>query len=397
MRTAPAALTLAVVLLACASAAEAQRPDINRQIRENQDRLEGIRLERAQLESQLQSLRGRMHTIEGELDNIERQKTVTSRIVNELDRQIVGLSAQLDTVTLDLMLAQDALAEKHAVLDARLVEIYKRGSLWIFEVLLAAESFGDLVSRYKYLYLVSRQDRALVGEVEVLRDRVGEQRSHLVAIHGELSVRRDERGEELDRFVALERRRQRALRDTRASERVAVTRLDSLARDEGRLVDIIATLEEARRRALARGAPGAATIGEDDLGGLEWPVDSGRVIYRFGIAAGPDDTRIRRHGVGIAVPLGSPVRAVSGGTVEYANLMSTYGPSVLIDHGGGFYTLYLYLNRFTVQAGQWVNPGDVIGESGGSGSEEGPHIEFQIRGQGGIALDPESWLRPRPR
>ncbi len=394
-----AGLCILLLLAASAPAARAQqRPDIIREIRDNQERLETIRQERASLESELQRLRGRIHSISGEIDNIEQQKGVTTRIVNELDRQIGSMSAQLDTVTLDLMLAQDALAETRAVLDTRLVEIYKRGPMWMFEVMLAAESFGDLVSRYKYLYLVSRQDRALVGEVENLRDRVGQQRVHLVAIHGQLSVRRDERGQELDRFVALERRRQRALRDTEASQRVTTGRLDSLARDEERVTSMIATLEEARRRAVASGAAGAAgagTITEADLGGLSWPVDSGEVIYRFGVTSGPDETRIRRHGLGISVPVGTPVRAVAGGTVQYANLMGTYGPSVLVDHGGGFYTLYLYLLRFSVQADQWVNAGDVVGESGGSNSDAGPHIEFQIRGQGGIALDPEGWLRRR--
>ncbi len=391
-----AALWILLLLAVLAPAAPAQqRPDIIRQIRDNQERLEIIRLERASLESALQRLRGRIHSISGELDNIEQQKGVTTRIVNELDRQIGSMSAQLDTVTLDLMLAQDALAETRAVLGTRLVEIYKRGRLWMFEVMLAAESFGDLVSRYKYLYLVSRQDRALAGEVEDLRDRVAQQRSHLVAIHGQLSERRNERGQELDRFVALESRRQRALRETQASQRVATSLLDSLARDEERVTNMIATLEEARRRAEAGGVAGAGTITEADLGGLSWPVDSGEVIYRFGVTSGPDNTRIRRHGLGIRVPLGTPVRAVASGTVQYASLMGTYGPSVLVDHGGGFYTLYLYLSRFGVRADQWVNAGDVVGESGGSTSDAGPHIEFQIRGQGGIALDPEGWLRRR--
>ena len=62
------------------------------------------------------------------------------------------------------------------MLERRLVDIYKRGALYTFQALLAAESFGDLLSRYKYLYLTSRQDRALVADVEKLRNRVVEQR-----------------------------------------------------------------------------------------------------------------------------------------------------------------------------------------------------------------------------
>jgi septal ring factor EnvC (AmiA/AmiB activator) len=393
-----------VILAACllaavaAPAALAQRPNITQQIRQNRDRLESIRQERERLETELTRLRSRVHSISGELQNIEQQKGVTSRIVNELDRQIAGMNAQLDTVTLDVMLAQDALAERRAVLDTRLVEIYKRGTLWIFEVLLAAESFGDLMSRYKYLYLVSRQDRALVGQVEELRDRVSQQREHLISLHTELSARRGERGDELQRFVSLERRRQRALRETEASRQAATTRLDSLARDAEQLTQMIAELEAARRRALARGgAPAEGTIDEADLGALDWPVD-GDLVYEFGVAAGPDDTRIRFQGVGIAAPVGTPVHAVAAGVVEIAGLMGTYGPTVLLSHGGGFYTLYLRLSGFEVNPGDWVEGGQVIGRSGGAGSEHGPHLGFQIRQAAGestqpIALDPENWLR----
>ena len=401
MRRARTLLVTGLLAVAAGSTAAAQRPNINQQIRENRDRLEGIKQEREQLESELARLRTRVHSITGELQNIEQQKGVTSRIVNELDRQIAGMNAQLDTVTLDVMLAQDALAERRAVLDTRLVEIYKRGTLWIFEVLLAAESFGDLMSRYKYLYLVSRQDRALVGQVEELRDRVSEQRRHLINLHTELSARRGERGDELRRFLTLEQRRQRALRDTEASQRAATTRLDSLARHEERVTGLIAELEAARRRAMARGGPPVeGTIGEADLGGLEWPLE-GDLVYEFGVAEGPDNTRIRYQGIGIAAPVGTPVRAVAAGTVEIAGLMGTYGPTVLVSHGGGFYTLYLRLSGFDVRAGDWVEGGQVIGQSGGAGSEHGPHLGFQIRQAAGpestqpIALDPQNWLRQR--
>src|SRR2546429_1419066 len=115
----------------------------------------------------------------------------------------LSMRGQLDTLTLELILTQDALAEKRAVLERRLAEIYKRGSLWTFQALLAAESFGDLLSRYKYLYLVSRQDRALVGEVEDLRDRIAARRREGLNVRAELARRRDERGKELSQYVRL--------------------------------------------------------------------------------------------------------------------------------------------------------------------------------------------------
>lgn len=387
MRRFGLALGLSLLL---AAPAVAQRPSINQRIRDNQERLDGIRQERTRLEQELNRLRGQAYTIGTELENIDRQKAVTNRLVNELDRQIGNLGSELDTVTVELIITEDALAETQAVLQARLVEIYKRGPLWIFEVLLAAESFGDLLSRYKYLYLVSRQDRALAQEVEELRDRVAARRSELVLVHGELARQRTSRENELGRYVSLERQRQRALRDTRSSEQAASQRLTALAQDEERLLGIITALERERSRSPVTDA----TITDASVGRLAWPVD-GRVLYKFGRQAGPDNTAIRQHGLGIAVPVGTPVRVVAGGVVQHAGPFGTYGPTVLVEHGGGYYTLYLYLSRVDVAVGATVAAGAIVGLSGGASSDEGPHIEFQIRGQGGIALDPQNWLVPR--
>jgi len=94
------------------------------------------------------------------------------------------------------------------------------------------------------------------------------------------------------------------------------------------------------------------------------------------------------------------VRAVAGGEVVVAGPMGTYGPTVMLDHGGGFYTLYLYLSSVSVVADQMVSGGTVVGRSGGQGTEEGPHFEFQIRqvprsGSQPLPLDPLNWLKPR--
>jgi septal ring factor EnvC (AmiA/AmiB activator) len=373
-----------------------QRPQpLEQQLRDNQRRLEDIRRERSAVEQELEQLRTQAHSLSDELSNIERQKETTNRIVNELDRQINGLSTQIAQITVDLVLAQDALEEKRAVLERRLVDIYKRGALYAYQALLAAESFGDLLSRYKYLYLVSRQDRLLANDMFKLRDRIGRERQTLLDARDALARRKAERTDELQRFVSLERERQASLRETRRSSRAAEQRLSELERNEHALNDRIAALERARREAEARGAAvGAATITTGDLGRLDWPV-AGRVVYQFGTATGPNNTRIPWHGIGIAAATGTPVRAVASGVVSLAGPLGTYLTSVLLDHGGGYYTFYGYLADATVAKGQRVAKGDVIGHVGGESSDEGPHLHFEIRGQGGIALDPVNWLKSR--
>ena len=99
------------------------------------------------------------------------------------------------------------------------------------------------------------------------------------------------------------------------------------------------------------------------------------------------------------------MRVVAPGTVSLAGPLGLYLTSVLVDHGGGYYTFYAYLNDATVRKGDRVVRGQIIGHVGGESSDEGAHLHFEIRGQGGIALDPANWLRrpppapsrPRPR
>jgi septal ring factor EnvC (AmiA/AmiB activator) len=374
------------------------RPTYQQQMQDNQRRLEGIRRERSEVEQELARLRTQAHSLSDEIANIESQKQSTNRIVNELDRQITGLGGQIDQITVDLLIAQDALLEKRAVLERRLVDIYKRGALYSWQVLFASASFGDLLSRYKYLYLVSRQDRLLTNDMHKLRDRVARQRQLLVDARETLGRRRRERTDELGRYLALEHARETNLRETRRNARQAEQRLSRLDRDERTLNDRIETLERARRAAESRGVTAATgTITTADLGGLDWPLE-GSIIYPFGTTTGPNNTRIPRHGIGIKAAVGTPVRAVAGGTVSLASPLGLYLTSVLIDHGGGYYTFYAYLNDATVRRADRVIRGQVIGHVGGESSDEGPHLHFEIRGQGGIALDPGNWLRaPRPR
>ncbi|HEX6433259.1 MAG TPA: hypothetical protein VFZ87_03425, partial [Gemmatimonadales bacterium] len=175
----------------------------NPDLEESRRRLEEIRAERDRLQRQRERLQGQVHDVHDELSNLERQRESTQRIVGEIERQIGGLASQLDRSSAELILAQDNLAERRAVLERRLVDIYKRGPLHTFQVLLAAESFGDLLSRYKYLYLTSEQDRTLVEDVEKLRNRVVQQRNNILNVRGELDRRREEREAEFSKYTEL--------------------------------------------------------------------------------------------------------------------------------------------------------------------------------------------------
>ncbi len=394
-----------VVLLVAAVPAPMLAQNTAQELQESRRRLEEIRLERERLARQQQRLQGQAHDVADELDNLERQRQSTSRIVNEIEQQISGLVSQVDRSTTELVLAQDNLAERRAVLERRLVDIYKRGPLYTFQVLLAAESFGDLLSRYKYLYLTSRQDRALVTDVERLANRVSQQRQEIVRVKEQLDNTRTEREEELDRFGQLAQQRSRRLATLQRSSRETERRLAQLERDAERLTNVLASLERARveeaeraRRAAASAggaaAPERGSITTASLGRLDWPVD-GRIVFPFGRQTLPSGGVVRNNGIGIAAPAGTAVRAVAAGTVALVERLSTYGLSVIVAHGDGYYSLYMQLRSASVNRGDAITRGQVIGAVGGENSDFGPHLQFQIRGDNEVALDPAEWLRRR--
>jgi septal ring factor EnvC (AmiA/AmiB activator) len=369
----------------------------NRELERSRKRLEEIRKERDRLQQQQERLQGQVHDVNDELHNLERQRESTQKIVDEIERQIGGLAGRLDRSSAELILAEDNLAERRAVLERRLVDIYKRGALYTFQALLAAESFGDLLSRYKYLYLTSRQDRALVGDVEKLRNRVIEQREDLLDVRKQLDRSRQEREAEYTRFSELVDARARRLAQLRRTARTTEQRLAELRKDESRLNDVLASLERARRDEAA--APGGAapvpgSITTADIGRLDWPVE-GAIVYRFGRDTLPSGGIIRWNGIGIAANPGTLVKAVESGKVRLVGQFGTYGLTVVLEHGNGYYSVYSHLQSAEVQLSATVTRGQAIGTVGGENSDYGPHLHFEIRGENQVALNPVDWLRKR--
>jgi len=385
---------LSLVALLAAFATAPLSAQANPELERSRQRLEQIRRERDQLRAQQQRLQGQVTDVNAQLRNIERQRESTSELVAEIERQIGGLGSQLERSSVELTLADDNLAERKAVLQRRLADIYKRGPLYTFQVLLAAESFGDLVTRYKYLHLTSRQDRALVHEVERLTERVRARRNELLGIQTQLDRRREERSAELERYGELMQERQSTLRGLQRSTAQTRDRLTALERDEARLNDLLATLERARRTAGAAPTPPGTGITTADVGRLAWPVD-GEILYQFGREQLANGGVILRNGIGISAPVGTAVKAVSEGTVALRQRLSTYGLTLIVEHGNGYWAVYSQLASATVAQGDRITEGQIIGTVGGEGSDRGPHLYFEIRGENQIALDPMTWLRRR--
>jgi len=125
-----------------------------------------------------------------------------------------------------------------------------------------------------------------------------------------------------------------------------------------------------------------------------WPA-SGIVTSGFGWRWG------RLHqGIDIAAPVGTPIWAAASGVVQFAGWNDGgYGYMIDILHANGTVTRYAHMSALYVKVGQRVQQGQVIGAIGSTGYSTGPHLHFEVRPNGGIAVNPMTYLAAasRPR
>jgi len=379
-----------------AGGAAATTPE--QRLRQQQDELDKLRRERADLEAKMAQLQRSARSLADEVNNIEAQRSTTARLVAALDQQLTTITREVETASAGLSRAEQEIVNKRNALQRRMVDIYKRGQLYDVEALLSAQSFAALVARYKYLHDLALHDRTLVRRVEALRNNIVAQRELLVRLQDDVTRNRTEKEREARRLASLEGQRQRNLTLVQRSATQTRERLTQIARDEARVASVIASFETARRRAeMSPNAKPAApsTIRTSDLGRLDWPVD-GDILYRFGRVVNPNNTTTRWNGLGIGANAGTPVRSIAAGEVVLAENVGTYGPTVIVQHGGGDYSVYGSLARIDVKKGQEVQKGQTLGTVGAADPDLPPHVHLEIRPKG-RAVDPLEWLRAQKR
>jgi murein DD-endopeptidase MepM/ murein hydrolase activator NlpD len=116
---------------------------------------------------------------------------------------------------------------------------------------------------------------------------------------------------------------------------------------------------------------------------LASPVEFSRVTSGFAMRFHPMLQRWRQHlGVDYAAPVGTPVRTVGEGVVDFAGVQNGYGNVVEVKHGNDRSTLYAHLSRIDVKKGQRLEQGQVVGAVGMTGWTTGPHLHFEFRVKG---------------
>jgi murein hydrolase activator len=389
---------IAMLIMSAAAPTQAQQ-NVQRDLRDSQAKLDSIQNERARLQREMEGLQTRVKDASRALLNIEKQREMSRSALREMEYQATLLTANVEATTQDRLVTQRRLEARTGDLKSRLREIYKRGPMHAAEVILTAESFSDVLNRYKYLHLMAVYDKMVVEDVSRLEQELALQEEELRESLAQLDMLRTEKAVEVAELERVERQRENALKTVRQQESRTAVRITELEKEQKRLTTTIADLEKKRREEERKaGTPAQpATLTTRDLGTLQWPVE-GNVVYRFGPERKPNGVVLKNHGIGIGAAAGTPVKAVEAGVVEIAGTYPGYGPSVIISHGGGFYTLYLYMKAVNVKVNQKITAGQILGTVGGEQTAEGAHIEFQVRvpvDGSNEPVDPLSWLRAR--
>jgi murein DD-endopeptidase MepM/ murein hydrolase activator NlpD len=264
------------------------------------------------------------------------------------------------------------LALRERQLAGRLRDIHRWGRTGYIDVLLGADDFGEMVTRFHFLGRIVSADTDLIRRTA--RDRQAWQ-----ALRQDLADHRLE----IESLVQQVDERRRSLRAQEESKRALLRRIErerttfenlveELEEDSRRLEQLIRQLTPTTRPELGR-------IGLRVRAGFLWPA-RGPITSGFGMRRHPIFRITRMHnGVDIAAPWGSPVLAAAPGRVLYTGWFGGYGKMILLDHGSGVTTLYAHLSRILVRRGQVVERGQRIGRVGSTGYSTGPHLHFEVR------------------
>jgi len=374
----------------------AQPTELEKEIQGQGKELEQTRKQLEQKRKKARQLMGKEKTAFQELKHTEEEVQLTEKYVRKLTRQEETFEKELAATMEEVRRAREALRLQTELLAWRLREIYKYGRTNSLEFLLSSESFAQLLSRFRYLALVADSDRNLMQGFDRERLQLEESEAKLRNQLARVSALRNEKEKEKRNLLLLKKRKgevAKQIQDERKSYEEAAKELERTA---ARIKAVLEALEKRRQEELAKKIPTPQWMAypefEKNRGVLNWPV-SGSIVGKFGNNTHPRfGTTTFNPGIDISAPLGTDIRAVARARVDYSSWLAGLGNCVILNHGGGYYTIYAHASEVFVKVGQEVSTGQVIGKVGDSGSLKGSCLHFEIR-RGKQALDPGAWLR----
>lgn len=324
-----------------------------------------------------------------QLGSLDKEIALSSKLVAGMAEQEKLLSVQIDNLRANIIYEDAVLAYQKRRLAKRLRDLYKRGPDYRLQALMGSSDIQQMLRRYKFFTAMAQRDAQLVSEVAVRKDNLQIEQAALTEALADIAAVRAQRSEEKARLETSKRSRMAMLSRIRTEKSKHAQAIKELEKSEENLRDLIGRLEQRR----LSGQTGRTPPGDFARlkGKLIRPVE-GRIARKFGKDRHPEfGTVTFNNGVDIQASAGTPIRAVAAGNVEFVDWISGYGNCIILNHGGGYYTLYAHASDIFVRGGQYVEAREVIAEVGDSGSLNGYECHFEIR-KSKQALNPMEWF-----
>lgn len=386
----------------CASAADAVKA--RAELGELKSRIETLRAELGRAEESRSDVADRLKESEQAISQAGRKLRELARMRAQAEAELAGLQRQSDSLGQRVEATQQALGRL-------LARHYRAGRSDPLRLILGGSDPNQVARDHHFLELLSRAQAELIGKLRAalrarheLADRLRARREDLAGIERQQSRERDA-------LLAQKEKRKRVLAEVAGKIRLQRSEIATLKRNEQRLSRLIEGLGRivarpagrSRGEATGSGArpalrnealPEAASAAPDFAilkGRLRLPA-RGELARRFGTPIGA--TGAPAKGVFIRAGSGEEVRAIAGGRVVFADWLRGFGNLIIVDHAGGYLSVYGNNESLLKGVGDPVSAGEAIAVTGASGGSEESGLYFELRHQG-QPIDPMKWVNLR--
>ena len=385
-------LRAVIAVLLCAGAFIA--PGSDAQISSSQ--LDDLRQRLKNARERIKDIQGRAGSVEEQIASIDEQADAVAAAIAAAEALIAATQEDIDKLQAEIDQKQALYDERSEQARDIAVELYKGGVTGELDLLLGSKRIDELLSRLEYAGTSSRNNSRVMVETQRLKLELKAVKAQLEIKLADAEEARAERLRQAQHLGELRAAKRQKLKDLRADIRSERKEAQGLEARSDELEEQLR--EQARREAAAAARAAAQSSGTSvpdvpdvvsrgrSASGFAWPLH-GAVTSGYGWRWG------RMHnGIDIDGTTGDPIRASKAGTVFFAGYDDNgYGNHVVINHGGGFSTVYAHATTVAVNGGQSVSQGQLIATVGCTGSCTGDHLHFEIR-INGSPRDPMQYL-----
>lgn len=362
----------------------AQKKDEINQAKEERKKLQqglsDIKKMVASLEKSKSSLQSYVKQLDSQLMEVETKIQELKDLITEKEEEIEQTKKELEE-------AIEIEETQYEEMKIRIKFMYEKGNDFYLEMMLGADSFGDMLNKAQYVESISAYDRQKLEEFQLNRELIEvckEELEEEEALLQEAKAAVEKEQANLEVLIDSKEKEITAYESDIKTQEQAIKEYEEYIREQD---ETIAALE----RALKEMGGGDRTY---DGGMFKWPAPSyTRISSDYGWRIHPTLGVNKFHnGVDMAAPGGSPILAAYDGTVAAAGYSSTMGNYIYLNHGSGLVTIYMHASALYVSAGQSVSKGDKIAAVGTTGRSTGNHLHFGVR-LNGEYVSPWNYLK----